>query len=494
MGSLSNKAGLLIVANGLKYAIGFILPMVLVRLLSQEDYGTYQQLSLVSSAATGILVLGLPTSIYYFYHRATHAQDGRATLIAQTQVMLLLSGIMTAVLIVLMAGRIADHMNNSALRGLLPTYAIYVGFFIAGEHFMHVMISQNRYGLAVGLEAVETVFRVTLMVGLLAMGFGLPALVGALVVYAVLRLVGRSYWLWHGPDSVKGARWTGRFPAEQLAYSLPLAATTCIGLLGGLLDRAIVALSFTTVDYAIYTVGALEIPLDVIFQSSVLNVLRASLPALVQEGNIAEVIRIWRESVRKLALIVIPSLVFLSFNAGLFITVLFTSQYAESVNVFHVYLGLLPLHMLVLSVVPQVYGRTRLNLYVVAIAVGTNTLLSLLLLRWIGILGPAVALVVSSYLGSSLYLVVTMRLLKAKASQLLPVVPILRTLAASTAALAPAALAASFGGHTLLGLALGGAGFGVGYLVFGLLFRAFTDTDVALARRLLNTLAGKLRG
>ena len=62
MRSLSNKAGLLILANGIKYAIGFILPMVLVRLLTKQDYGTYQQLSLVSSAATGIMVLGLPTS------------------------------------------------------------------------------------------------------------------------------------------------------------------------------------------------------------------------------------------------------------------------------------------------------------------------------------------------------------------------------------------------------------------------------------------------
>ena len=491
MSSLSNKAGLLILANGMKYAIGFILPMVLVRLLTKEDYGTYQQLSLVSSAATGIMVLGLPTSIYYFYHHASHAAHGRATLIAQTQLMLLIAGAVTAVFIALLAGPIATRMGNPALTRLLPLYSLYVGLFIAGEHFMHVMVSQNRYGLAVSLETVETVFRVTLMVGLLWLGMSLSALVVALIVYALLRLAGRSYWLWHGQDSVRRAHWASRFPREQLAYSLPLAATTCIGLIGGLLDRAIVAVSFSTVDYAIYTVGALEIPLDVIFQSSVSNVLRASLPALVQAGNITEVVRIWRESVRKLALIVVPSLVFLSFNARSFITVLFTNQYSESVDVFHIYLGLLPLHMMVLSVVPQVYGRTRLNLYVVAVAVASNTILSLLLLRWIGILGPAVALVVSSYLGSSLYFVVTMRLLHAKPAQLLPVAGIVRTLIAALLALIPGALAAKLTSSPLLDLALGGMGFGIGYLVFGLLLKAFTSGDVAIGKRILVRIAGK---
>ncbi len=45
-------------------------------------------------------------------------------------------------------------------------------------------------------------------------------------------------------------------------------------------------------DCAIYSVGALEIPLDVIFQGSVANVLRASLPALVRDGNRREIVRV----------------------------------------------------------------------------------------------------------------------------------------------------------------------------------------------------------
>ena len=45
----------MIVANLIKYAVGFIMPMVLVRMLSQNDYGTYQQMILISNWAPILL-------------------------------------------------------------------------------------------------------------------------------------------------------------------------------------------------------------------------------------------------------------------------------------------------------------------------------------------------------------------------------------------------------------------------------------------------------
>src|SRR5437660_1517769 len=482
MASLSDKAALLILANALKYAVGFALPMVLVRHLTQADYGTYQQLSLIANFATGIMVLGLPTSIYYFYHLKSAERAGRPTLIAQTQLMLLVSGALTAVALALAAPLLARRMSNARLLELLPLYSAYVGLFIAGEHFMHVMIRQNRYLGAVTLELAETAFRVGALIVLLALGFALHAIVLMLVVYAAVRLVGRSYWLWQGADSVRHAAAGGRFLGAQLAYSLPLAATMGIGLLGGLLDRGIVAMAFTPVDYAIYSVGALEIPLDTIFQVSVLNVLRASLPPLVAAGRIDEVIRIWRDSVRKLAIIILPSFTFLVCFANRFITTLFTSSYEASVRVFHIYLLVLPLYMLVLSVVPQVYGRTRLNLYVVAASVASNAVLSLILLREIGILGPATALVCSTYLGALLFFIVTMRLLKATPAQLLPLAAIGRTALAAVLAVIPAIAVSSVIESGAAALASGAVVFAVAYLFAGYLVGVFNASDMRIAR------------
>jgi O-antigen/teichoic acid export membrane protein len=482
MRSLSSKAALLITANALKYFVGFALPMVLVRLLSKQDYGTYQQLSLVASIATGIMVLGLPTSVYYFYHHVAKTPAGRPTLIAQTQLMLLLCGLVATIAIIIGAPVLARRMNNPALAALLPTYACYVGLFLAGEQFMHVMISQNRYRLAVGLEAAETIFRVALLVCLLSLGRGLYDLVVALVVYAGLRLAVRSFWIARGADSVRHADWRRMFPLEQLAYGIPLAATTCIGLVGGLLDRAIVAVAFTPVAYAIYSVGALEIPLDSIFQSSVSNVLRASLPSLIAQGQTEEIVRIWRQAVRKLAIVVIPTFIFLLFFSRPFIVTFFTEHYAASVNVFRIYLWLIPLHMFVLSTIPQVYGRTRLNLYVAAIAVSMNAVLSLILLRTLGILGPALSMVVSQYVASTLFFLVTKKLLKAKARHLLPLPEMARTTAASLLSLLPALGLWSLLGTSVVSFLCSAVVFGLAGLICGFYLSIFSAHDIKLAR------------
>jgi O-antigen/teichoic acid export membrane protein len=480
--SLSDRAALLIIANAFKYAVGFVLPMILVRHLSQADYGTYQQLNLIANLGTGVLVLGLPMSIYYFYHHFH-----RPTLIAQTQIILLASGVLAAGALALAAPLLAARMHNAQLGELLPAYGLYVGLYIAGEHFMHVMISQNRYRMAVGLEVAETSFRVAALTVLLLLGYALHALVMALVLYAALRLAGRSYWLWTGADSVRGSSWRQRFASAQLAYSLPLAASACVGLIGGLLDKAIVALVFLPADYAIYSVGALEIPLDTIFQGSVANVLRASLPSLIRERRIDEVVRIWRDSVRKLALIMIPSFVFFTCFADSLITTLFTRHYEASVQIFRIYLLVLPLYMFILNATPQVFGKTRLNLYVAGASVASNVVLSLILLPLIGILGPATAFVVSSYLTSALYFVVTRRLLETPSIELLPLKSMGRTLLASGLAIVPAAVVSALLPEPWSLLA-GAAVFGLAYLPAGFVTRAFHPADIEMARSWLRRL------
>ena len=122
MPTLSDKTGFLIVANLVKYAIGFMVPIALVRLLSQQEYGSYQQLVLVGTALAGIMTLGLPTSIYYFYH---HVSAGRRpVLILQTVLMLAVMGMISGALVYLAAPLLAHRMSNPDLTGYLGIYEI----------------------------------------------------------------------------------------------------------------------------------------------------------------------------------------------------------------------------------------------------------------------------------------------------------------------------------------------------------------------------------
>jgi O-antigen/teichoic acid export membrane protein len=256
-----------------------------------------------------------------------------------------------------------------------------------------------------------------------------------------------------------------------------------VGVLGGQLDRLIVAGAFTPVHYAIYSVGALSIPLDVIFQSSVADVLRASLPPLIQKGDMQEVTRLLRESVRKLALIMLPSFVFLIGHAGTFITLLFTNQYAESVTVFRIYLFGLPLYIFVLSLIPQVFGKTRINLNIALGITAFHVVLSFVLLKTVGFYGPAISASLSGYVSTAAYLWIATRLTGAPLSRLLPVPEIAKTLACALVALAMSLAVGDPTPWKLANLALKGGAFSLVFFGAAALLRLFTEQDRVLARR-----------
>jgi O-antigen/teichoic acid export membrane protein len=481
--SLSHKAGFLIGANLIKYAVGFTLPMLMVRLLTKNDYGTYQQLLLVNSMALGLLTLGLPSSIYYFYNRVDAAR--RSALVVQTLALLGFAGLVATIGIALGSSFIAARTSNPALADLLPLYALAIGLMLAGEHFTSFMVAQDRYASAVGFETFETVVRVLSLMLPVALGFGMRGLVVAAVVYALLRLVVRTFWLTGtGAHRVRPlGRGLETFFGEQLAYSVPLWMTSIVGVAGGMLDRAIVAASFTPVDFAVYSVGAFAVPLDVIFQASVADVLRASLPPLIQRDDLREVARLLREAVRKLALIMLPSFVFLFGFAQEFVTLLFTNQYADSVRVFRIYACGIPLFMFVLSLVPQVFGRTRINMNIVIVVTAFHVALSFTLLKFLGFYGPAVSGVVTSYVSTAIYLRVATRLTRASLAELLPLPEIARTLACAGFAYAVAWLPGAVSSHKIVAMLVHAGVFSAVFFGVGFAARLFSAQDRRMARR-----------
>lgn len=481
MDSLSDKAGFLIVANLIKYAIGFLVPVAMVRLLNQHDYGTYQQVLLVGNAVVGIMVLGIPTSIYYFHHHTERAQQ--PALVLQTGVLLAAAGLIAGVAVALLSPWLATRMSNPLLQPLLTIYAVYIGLFIAGEYFMHWLVSQNRYRAAMGWETVDTCMRATVLLLPLWLGFELSSVVIAAVVYAAVRFSTRTGFVWRTVrNAISG--WTQHsFARAQLRYSIPLGLTSCVGLINGLADRVLVAAYFSPAQFAIYAVGALEIPLDVIFQTSVANVLRATFPRLIREGKLTELVRVWRETVRKLALVVLPSFAFLLAFSHEFVVLLFTADYAESAGVFRIYLFLMPLQILVLSVIPQAFGRTRINFYLALASMVINLVLCIALIDIIGFYGAALSTVSVAYFMSAVYLRVAARLIGVTEIELLPLTALARIALSAAAAAACALPLRDAASIPSIDFILSGMVFAVAYFAIAALLGAFTADDRRLVRR-----------
>jgi len=479
--SLSDKAGFLILANLIKYSVGFIMPMVLVRMLSQTDYGTYQQLVLISTAVVGIMTLGVPTSVYYFYHHVP--LEGRSTLIVQTTLLVAAGGVLAGVGVFLGADLLARGMNNPALARLLPWFSASVALTISAEHCIAFVISQNRFKLAVLFETVEIFARLLLLLIPLRLGYGLPGVVGGLVLFALVRWSVRNGYLFLR-SGVKLSGWSkSLFVREQLGYSMPVALVSLSGMFGQTFNKGIIAASFSPAQYAVYAVGSFPIPLSTIFQASVADVLRSSLPPLVKEGNLQEIARLVREASRKLSMIVLPGFVFLFGFSQQLITLFFTHRYEDSVAIFRIFILTVPLDMLILSAIPQVFGRTRLNFYINVSTMVVLVVLSYMLLKTVGFYGAVIAMVISQYYSSSMFVAVALRLTRTTLPRLFAWGHMLRVFLCAGAA---ALLGHSTIGRTrsaFLDLALAGVIYCLSYLVLAVITGVLTPQDRTLVRR-----------
>jgi len=479
--TLSDRAGILIIANIVKFAIGVVLPMSLVRLLTPDEYGTYQQLNLIGTVAASLMLFGLPTSVYYFFGSQMEKRSG--ALVSQTTWMLVGSGILTALFLAIAADYLGARVNNPAIAELLPAFAVAVGLTIAVEHSYAVMVSRDRYLQALGFEAGEALLRMGLMLAPIALGFGMHGLMVGLVLFAGGRLLIRGTLLFRGSEGSRMFAWDGPFIAQQLKYAIPMALLALISLVGSTVNRGVIAAEFSASDYAIYSVGCMAFPFATVFQSSVANVLRAKFPALVADGNYAEIARIIRESVRKLSLLALPIFVFLFVNADLFITTLFTEEYRESVKVFRVTVCELPLEMFILSSVPQVFGKTKLNLYV---NIARNLYMGLatwVLVRAMGMVGAALAAVSAEYVTVLLFFLTATSLTRSSFLRITPLAAIIKVLAAAM----PGALVSHYFGDfstvPIFNLAIAGILYGLCYLPCALALGVFTRADRELALR-----------
>ena len=481
--SLSDRAGFLVIANCVKFGIGIVMPMILVRMLTRSDYGTYQQMALISYTAVALLTFGLPTSVFYFNSHI--GRRGLPALIVQTSLMLLIGGAIGSAAIYVDAAPIARLMNNPGMAPLLAVFGLSVGFVIASEHSMSFLIAQNRYTLAVVFELGEALIRLILLLTPLWLGWGFTGLVIFIVIYSIVRFAVRTAYLFlRSGVSFSGlsGQW---FFGQQLSYSAPIAMMALVVMTGSTFNRGILAASFTPADYAVYAVGNVVLPFATIFQSAVANVLRAEMPALIRDGHLAEVVRIVRESTRKLSLIVLPAFVFLLAHSYEFITVLFTNSYASSVNVFRICVWELPLDMLILSAIPQICGKTRANMYINFAATAFLIVSSFGLVRGIGFYGAPLAGILTQYFTVVLFMIVVLRLLQTTFWKLMPVPQILRVLAVSAVAALVSWLPATLSTHRLVNLIIEALVYGVVFLVLAGPAGVVTDEDRRLLRRWL---------
>jgi O-antigen/teichoic acid export membrane protein len=434
------KPALLIIAGRIAgFVAAFITPLILVRIFDLAEFGTYKQWFLLYMTLLTVTQIGMSESLLYFLPRA-EGQAGRYVM--NSALFLTGVGAAAAGILVLNAGAIARWMSNPTLEPLIPLLALYLLLMQASIGLETVMTARSAYKSAAVAYAVTDVSRALFLIVPILIAPSLRSLLHGAVAFAALRFAYTAHYFWRTFGA--GFRPDARCFARQLAYALPFGLAVIAGIAQENFHQYAVSGLFDAATFALYSVGCLQIPVVDLVATTVCNVMMVGMTTAIHDGRETQVIDLWHDAVRKLAIVFFPLGVLLLVVARDLIVMLFTDAYAASVPIFMVGVAAVLLAAVPIDGLLRVYARMNVLLVINLVRLAMIALLIHWAIRSLGLAGAMLVTVLALAAGKGIGLAAAGSLWRVGVGRLLPWRALGRISLVSLAASLPA-LAVGYG-------------------------------------------------
>jgi len=344
------------------FAVLFLLPLILVRLFDQAQFGTYKQVFLLYGTMINLAQVGMSESLFYFLPGAS--KDG-GRYVGNTMLVLGGVGLLVAGLLVAGRGTIASWMNNPALGPLMPLVAVFFLLMLVSYVLEVVMTSHHQYAAAAASYGLSDVVRAGLIVAPVLWLHTVASVLYGAIAFAALRLAFTLRYCWaQFGTSLRPSR---PLLLRQAAYCAPFALYVLFQTSQETLHQYVVSSHFDAATFAVYSVGCLQVPLVEVVSTSVCNVMMVGMVQAIREGRGAAVLAMWDDTVKKLALIFFPLVALLLVIGHDLIVFLFTDAYAASVPIFRAWSLAILFAVIPMDGLQRVYAQTPFLLAVNAI-------------------------------------------------------------------------------------------------------------------------------
>lgn len=365
-GSLTTRAFWLMFAKTLGFAFAFILPPFLVRHLSQSEYGLFKQIFLVVGTAVTLLPLGFGMSAFYFLPREN--ERVRKQVVFNVLLYSALVGGLVCLILVLRPGLLASIFNDATLVEYGPLIGVVILFWMISSFLETVAVANQETKLSTAFIISAQLTKTLFMLAALLLFGTLRALVYATLIQGVLQTILLLLYL------------QSRFPGfwrdfdfsmlrKQMSYAMPLGFAGLLFTVQTDLHNYFVSHRFSAAEFAIYSIGCLELPLIWLLRESINSVMIPRVSVLQKQGETREILLLMSRVMRKLAFFFFPVYALFMVIGREFITFLFTANYAASWPIFAINLTILPFSIIVLDPVLRAYAEHRYFLLKVRVVI-----------------------------------------------------------------------------------------------------------------------------
>lgn len=325
------------------FGFSFVLPLMIVRYLSQEEVGHYREAFQVITNAIIILPLGFSMSAYYFLARET---TRRGAAILNILLFNFVVGGLACLILYFYPELIGNIFRSDELTRLAPKVGVVIWIWIFST-FLEMVAIANQEARMATVFIVLAQFSKTLLLGTAVIVFGtVESFIYAAMIQGIIQA---SVLFWYLRSRFPGfwQRFDPSFFWEQMVYAVPFGLAGVLWMAQMDIHNYFVGYNFSSAEFAIYTYGCFEVPLIAMLSESVTSVLIPRMNELHLKNDRDEMIRLTARAMQKLAVVYFPVYVFLLITAKTFVVTLFTLKYEASASVFVVNLTLLPFSILI---------------------------------------------------------------------------------------------------------------------------------------------------
>jgi O-antigen/teichoic acid export membrane protein len=354
---MTSLAFWLMFAKSTAFLFSLALPLLLVRRLSQTEFGLYKQAFLVVGTAAAILPLGFGMSAFYFLPR-DEDDSWKGKIVFNIVLFNLFMGGIVFLVFATQPWILSSIFHDPQLEQYAPLIGATIFFWIFAA-FLEIIVVVNREAKLATLIIVGTQISKALCLLIAAIIFGsLRSLILAALFHSVslsvllllyLNQRFRGFW--------RSFSWTTL--GEQLAYALPYGAAGLLFTAQNDLHNYFVSNSFSAATFAVYSIGCLQLPLVGILSESIASVTIPRISYLQKHNQRKEIILLMTRVMRKLAFIYFPLYGLLMVGGRELIRWLFTDNYVGSWPIFAINLTLLPFYVIMLDPIVRAFAEQR---------------------------------------------------------------------------------------------------------------------------------------
>jgi O-antigen/teichoic acid export membrane protein len=357
--SFIERAAWLTRANLLAFGLSFLTPLVIVRVFDQAEFGTYKQLFQILTTFMTALYLQVPMSAYYFMRREP---DKRPQVAMNIILFYLAIGLLTALVLAAYPGWITYIFHNPALDKHTPLLGVALTVCLMATNI-------EIFPLAVGDVRTASRFIVlaqiskSLIIICAAVMFGsLRAVLWGTIIQGVIQCAFMLGYIHYRIGSLKvrpDQLFDWSLLKKQISNSLPQGDGGMAQSLGADLHNYFVSHYFSAASFAIYANGCFQPPLVSLMQGSFNDTLAQEAPRLEASGNYKGIIQSWMNAIRRLSLVILPACALMFVVRRELIVTLFTEAYAESAEIFSIYLIVTLTQMTLISPIMRSFAEFR---------------------------------------------------------------------------------------------------------------------------------------